>query len=97
MSLPAGYDAKAQAAAAVQLERAGVRLGAVLNRALANVSVPAGTGVTSFLPTLSTTAAASSVGRSPASLACSADADANGLHGKDRQRFRRECLRQQSS
>lgn len=41
ISLPAGYEAKAQAAAALQLEKAGVRLAVVLNRALANVPVPA--------------------------------------------------------
>ena len=34
VTLPAGYDAAAQTAAAVQLERAGVRLALVLNRAL---------------------------------------------------------------
>jgi hypothetical protein len=32
--LPADYDAKANAAAALQIERAGVRLALVLNRAL---------------------------------------------------------------
>jgi len=37
--LPPGYSKRAQAAAAVQLERAGVRLGVVLNRALAAVPV----------------------------------------------------------
>lgn len=34
VSLPAGYDARARQVAAVQLERAGVRLAALLNRAL---------------------------------------------------------------
>lgn len=34
VSLPTGYEARAEAAAAVQLEKAGVRLGAVLNRSL---------------------------------------------------------------
>ncbi len=36
------------------------------------------------------------VGRKPAtpeSKACSAQADAKGLHGKDRQTFRRACLK----
>jgi hypothetical protein len=31
--------------------------------------------------------------RSQASLQCSADADAKGLHGKERVAFRRDCLR----
>ena len=34
VSLPPGYEARAQAAARLQLERAGVRLALVLNRAL---------------------------------------------------------------
>ena len=34
ISLPPGYEDAAKAAAAIQLEKAGVRLGLVLNRAL---------------------------------------------------------------
>ncbi|WP_267389781.1 S1/P1 nuclease [Sphingomonas sp. GC_Shp_3] len=44
--LPSGYAERAKAAAAVQLERAGVRLGVVLNRALAAVPVT----VASYVP-----------------------------------------------
>lgn len=32
--------------------------------------------------------------RSEASIACSKDADAKGLHGKARQDFRRDCMKQ---
>jgi hypothetical protein len=41
-------------------------------------------------------ATTTAVGRKPAtpeSKACSAQADAKGLHGKDRQTFRRACLK----
>jgi hypothetical protein len=41
-------------------------------------------------------ATTTTVGRKPAtpeSKACSAQADAKGLHGKDRQTFRRACLK----
>lgn len=93
IALPDGYEAKAQAAAMLQLERAGLRLGMVLNRALASVEVPD----TASLPAGASVAApatpSSQQGRSPVSLACSADADAQGLHGKERQRFRRTCMR----
>ena len=105
VTLPAGYDEKARAAAAAQLARAGVRLGAVLNRALATVDVgsasasaPASTSVSA-----ASAATAGSVvaapdgriigGRTPISLACSAQADARGLHGNERRRFRRTCMR----
>ena len=95
ISLPAGYDAKAQAAAAVQLERAGVRLALVLNRALANVtavsSTPAATTKEGATPTR-----APASGRTPASLECSAEADQQGLHGKERQNSRRACMRHMS-
>lgn len=50
ITLPAGYAAKAQAAAALQLQRAGVRLGLVLNRALAGASVPAASAPPSAAP-----------------------------------------------
>jgi hypothetical protein len=39
IALPEGYAAKAEAAAAVQLERASARLGTILNRVLADVEV----------------------------------------------------------
>ena len=88
VAFPAGYEAAAQAAAKVQLQRAGIRLAMVLNTVLATVPI-ATTGSSSALAT-STTGA--TVGRSAGSLACSADADAKGLHGKERQRFRRACM-----
>jgi hypothetical protein len=94
IALPAGYDAKAQAAAAVQLERAGVRLGSLLNRALANVNVTAGPSApTPTLEKAALLARAAAKGRTPASLECSAEADQQGLHGKERQKFRRACIR----
>ena len=34
--------------------------------------------------------------RSAASLECSKEADAKGLHGKERKKFRSECKKQQS-
>jgi hypothetical protein len=87
VALPDGYDARAQAAAAVQLERAGVRLGAMLNRALAGVRVDAkAIGTTSAQPVATGS-------RTPGSLECSTEADKQGLHGKERQRFRRTCIR----
>ena len=96
IAFPAGYEAAAQAAARVQLQRAGVRLAMVLNTALATVPIAAsvntpmvGTNVVSQ----GRAPVSSPTGRSPASLACSADADAKGLHGKERQRFRRACIR----
>lgn len=94
IALPAGYDVKAQAAAAVQLDRAGVRLALVLNRALANVTETAGSNTP--VPTSekgAPRARAAGNGHTPASLACSADADQQGLHGKERQTFRRACIR----
>jgi len=96
IAAPAGYDAAAQAAVALQLERAGVRLASVLNRALAKVAVAAPAPVS--VPAAGSarpapTHASTMAGRTPESLACSADADARGLHGKERQRFRRGCIR----
>ena len=47
-------------------------------------------------PAKPTAATTTTVGRKPAtpeSKACSAQADAKGLHGKDRQTFRRACLK----
>ncbi len=98
IALPDGYAERAQGAAAVQLERAGVRLGTMLNAALVNVSVPVGVAVAPVVPAAPSLGAGSTAtsGRSPASLACSADADAKGLHGKERQRFRRACIRDRS-
>ena len=97
IAFPAGYEAAAQAAAHVQLQRAGIRLAMVLNTALATVPIaPAVSSSTipinaaSPQPSAITT---STTGRSAASLACSADADAKGLYGKKRKSFRRTCLR----
>jgi len=39
-----------------------------------------------------TCCAALAADRTPVSLACSAQADTQGLHGSDRQKFRRHCL-----
>jgi len=89
ISLPPRYDAAAQSAASLQLERAGVRLASILNRARANVTVQA---AAPGAPTTATTASGSAPSRTPESLACSAEADTRSLHGKDRQRFRRECI-----
>ena len=96
--LPTGYEATAQAAASLQLEKAGVRLAAVLSDALNHVTLPVG----SVVPSISTVgpppmAQDHHSSRTPESLACSADADAEGLHGKERQRFRRTCVRQKRS
>jgi hypothetical protein len=89
--LPEGYAARAEAAAGIQLERAGVRLGAILTRALANVEVrPTGSSVRQAVSGPPDPA----VARTPQSLACSAQADNRGLHGAERQRFRRTCMRQ---
>ena len=97
ITLPVGYGSAAQAAAQVQLQRAGVRLAMVLDTALAAVDIapsinpPPNTSNAAFDDGMSRSAAPA--GRSAASLACSADADAKGLHGKERQRFRRSCMR----
>ncbi|USI72875.1 S1/P1 nuclease [Sphingomonas morindae] len=95
ITLPAGYDLKAQAAAAVQLERAGVRLGLVLNQALADVALPAAAAASTPAATPGSAGPAQGGGRTPASLACSAAADSKGLHGRGRQAFRRSCIRNQ--
>ena len=95
--LPAGYDSAARAAAAIQLERAGVRLAVVLNTALARVSVTATLarpGAVAAVPAAATATVVGAVGRTPTSLACSAEADQQGLHGSERQRFRRRCIRE---
>lgn len=100
IALPPGYDAAARVAAALQLQRAGVRLAAVLNRALSNVAVarPSAIGPASIPSVPVATNAVRTAGeRSPASLACSAEADRQGLHGKVRQQFRRGCIRQHAS
>ncbi|WP_426265149.1 S1/P1 nuclease [Sphingomonas sp. PWP1-2] len=94
VALPDGYDTRAQAAAALQLERAGVRLGEMLNLALARVQI----STTGIIPAVTAPVAGASdraaeSGRTPASLECSAEADQRGLHGKERQRFRRKCIR----
>ena len=93
--LPAGYADRALAAARIQLERAGVRLAWVLNTALGPLPAagPAGPPVTPVgeLPLPDAPA------RSAASLACSAQADARGLHGIERKRFRDGCKRRSSA
>ena len=97
IALPSGYEAAAQAAAQLQLQRAGVRLAMVLNTALAAVAiVPSVTlppNTSNAAPEDGVSRSAAPIGRSAASLACYADADAKGLHGKERQRFRRSCIR----
>ena len=97
IALPSGYEAAAQAAAQVQLRRAGVRLAMVLNTALATVaiapSIAPPPNTSNSAPEDGMSRSAAPTGPSAASLACSADADAKGLHGKERQRFRRSCIR----
>ena len=95
IALPDGYEARAKAAAATQLERAGVRLAVVLNRALANV--PVATAPIQPAPATATPPAQPKDARSPASLACSAQADQQHLHGADRKRFRRACMKHGTS
>lgn len=83
--LPKGYDAQARAIAAVQIEKAGVRLATVLNDAF-NHQAQIDTAPAPMADTHRTT-------RSPASIACSEQADQQNLHGKERRAFRRRCLR----
>ena len=88
--LPATYLPAARAVAALQLQRAGVRLALILNRALAHA--PAVTRYTA--PQVRDRPASQSSKGSPrtsGSVECSARADALGLHGKPRQSFRRSC------
>ena len=96
ITFPAGYEAAAQSAARVQLQRAGVRLAMVLNTALARVPIAASldsTVASTAIPQERTHATTKTTGRNSASLACSADASQKGLHGKERQRFLRTCTR----
>ena len=90
VTLPTAYAENAQAVAAQQLQRAGVRLAAILNHALAT------------MPKIQPTTSSSNVkaipapipdGRSPRSIECSLQADAHGFHGRERQSFRRRCMR----
>lgn len=83
--LPNGYDARARDIAAVQIEKAGVRLATVLNDAF-NHQAQADTAPAS-------TADTHRAARSRASIACSEQADQRNLHGKERRAFRRRCLR----
>jgi hypothetical protein len=92
ITLPPGYEEAAKAAAAQQLERAGVRLAMILNRDLANM--PKGGGsATSPGGGLPANVVALPRGRSAKSIDCSHQADAMGLHGRERQAFRRACIR----
>ena len=97
ITISPGYAVAAQAAAQVQLERAGVRLALVLNTALADIviapSIHTPTSMANATPPDRTSRTASPTRRTAASLACSADADSKGLHGKKRQQFRRHCIR----
>jgi hypothetical protein len=82
--LPNGYDARARDIAAVQIEKAGVRLARLLNDAF-NLQAKTATARVST--------ADNHAARSPASIACSEQADRQSLHGKQRRAFRRRCLR----
>ena len=93
IALSDAYRQAAQKAAMLQLERGGVRLAAVLNRVLAGVSIVRVSMPLRQVPSAAIPSQVNQPQRSPASLACSADADARGLHGKERQRFRRTCIR----
>ena len=93
--LPSSYVSIAQPAANLQLEKAGVRLAWVLNRDLASLSasaIPAAAPAPSA-PTLTPSAEGGQQPRTAVSLACSAAADRQGLHGADRKRFREACKR----
>lgn len=83
LAMPDDYAIAAKTAASLQLQRAGVRLALFLNRALADVSVQAVTDAARIGAPLTPPPTAST--------ACSAQADAQGLHGKSRQVFRRRC------
>ena len=102
--LPAGYTDAARAAAEIQLERAGVRLALVLNRALALVPVAPATPKTSApnnqekfpsvqppRPSPDAAAGRSPGGRTPGSIECSTRADKLGLHGQKRKDYRTAC------
>ena len=96
LPLPPGYEERAAAAAALQLARAGVRLAAVLDRALSSVPVPAAVSspaIRSAGPSAAPSAGAiGGTTRTAESLACSSEADARDLHGDERRRFRRRCI-----
>ncbi len=83
--LPNGYDARARDVAAIQIEKAGVRLAQLLNDAFNQQAQ------TDFAP--APTADTHRAIRSRASIACSEQADQQNLHGKERHAFRRRCLR----
>ena len=68
-----------------------MRLALVLNRALASVPITA--PILGEAPPLAASPGGGTNGRSAASLACSAMADQQNLHGAERKRFRRACLR----
>lgn len=91
--LPPGYDAAARAAAALQLQRAGVRLAAVLTNALGGTmgAIPQTPTVVSRSAT-TTGHVSDPAPRSARSLACSGQADSLGLHGAPRREFRRHCI-----
>ena len=97
IALPSRYEAAAQAAAHVQLQRAALRLAMVLNTALEAAviapSIGSPSNTSNAAPEDGMSRSAAPTGRSAASLACSADVDAKGLHGKERRRFRRSCIR----
>lgn len=91
--LPPGYEEQARRIVALQLERAGVRLAMLLDEALSGVApgssseMPIGTDLGGPL------GRAPSLQRSSLSIRCSHEADARDLHGDDRRRFRRGCMR----
>ena len=89
IALTADYDAAARTAATLQLQRAGVRLAAVLNDALGGmISSPA--RVALERSSAITTNAPAVISR--ASLACSAKAKRLHLHGPMRRAFRQHCM-----
>ena len=78
---------------------------ALAGAAVAQTTAPATTKTTKPMAAPAATMAskpaktASTVGRKPmteASKACSAQADAKSLHGKDREKFRRSCMKGKS-
>lgn len=96
-ALPPAYASRARTVAAVQLSKAGVRLAEILDRSLASVVIPASARAApaSAAPVRTPAPAPAVFGRTrtPESLTCSAEADARALHGDERRKFRRICIR----
>ena len=66
-------------------------LAALIGAMALTVGVPAFAQNAASTPSASSTSAPMAKARSPQSLECSKEADAKGLHGKAREKFRRAC------